>query len=209
MNRRELLILFSNSLIGAITFPLVSCTDKNFLTNPQRMGEDYLSDEKIKLAQENINGYFNYNLSGKRLNPSLRRIEKGNIVLSDSESGYDWVLIVTRYKFLDIIPSTEYFIAKVLFKVQGKISGYNWRPYKPGKSENKELIFKLKIANDGNYTIANPLPPICYPDSMINHLRYIMNININIKMTPAIEKLNITEKTKALIGLMEEMRTGE
>lgn len=205
ISRRELLMLLSKGLVGSLALPFLSCSDHNSIINPQDTDIKILSDNQIKFAKEYIDGFFDYNLSGNRINPSYKSLKKGSALSYQNECGYDWILVVTRYEFQSIYVKDDYFITKILLEVQGIVQGYEWRAYKPQRKGNKLLIFKLKTSDDGKYSIINPLPPICFPNSVINHLRNVQRINNIETISPEIKILKIDEKIKIINNIMETL----
>ncbi|MBU0711843.1 hypothetical protein KKA87_08005 [bacterium] len=206
INRRELLMLLSNGLIGSILLPLFSCTDQKSIINPLSDNIEELTNDQIRYAKKCIDDYFDFNLSGKRIEP-VTKISKdiNNIRCCYNECGYDWILVVTKYEFQNIFPSDEHYIASILLEIQGIVQGYEWRPYVLDNCKNKQLVFRLKIAKDGRYTIINTLPPICFPNSVIDHLQNIQMINARKLTSPIIHLLNIEEKVNNINLIMNSL----
>lgn len=205
INRRELLMLLSRGFVGSLALPFLSCTDQNSIIEPEDINVKIVSDDQIKDAKKYFDDFFNYNLTGNRINPSYKSLKKGSALSYQNECGYDWILVVTKYEFQSIYVKDDYFITNILLEIQGIVQGYEWRAYKPHSKENKLLIFKLKTSNDGKYLILNPLPPICLPNSVINHLLNVQRINNIVTKAPEIEILKIDEKINVINNIMKTL----
>jgi len=205
INRRELLILLSNGLIGSIMFPLFSCTDQKSIINPLSDDIEELTNDQIKYAKKCIDDYFDYNLSGRRIEFVTNLAKNYNIPFYNNECGYDWILVVTKYEFQNIVSSDEHYIASILLEIQGVVHGYEWRPYVFDNNKDKQFIFRLKIAKNSSYIVLNTLPPICYPKSVIDHLQNVQKINTRELTSPIIHLLNIEEKVRNINLIMSSL----
>lgn len=201
INRRDLLLLLSKGLIGSLVFPFVSCSDERSLTGPCN-SKKRLTDEQADYTMKFIDDFFIYNLSGERIKPHKRFAKYSNNIFNNNECGYDWILVVTKYEFIDIVPLYDHCIANILFEVQGILQGYDWKPY---KVEEKKLTFKIKIFIKEKIEILNMLPPICYPQSINNHLQELLNSNLSHSLPQHVELLDINNKINYITHIMNTL----